>query len=124
MTITGFRRWLFPDNTTPVINNLLPSQISVNSLTTIDLKTVISDTDNLSAAIVKTVKSNSNTNAVSAVINDSEELVLTPHSNGNAEIVVSFNSNGKVVDKVLSITSSTSVLATAEVKKIRIQYLP
>ncbi|MFC5874631.1 Por secretion system C-terminal sorting domain-containing protein [Chryseobacterium arachidis] len=115
---------VFPDNTTPVINNLLPSQISVNSLTTIDLKTVISDTDNLSAAIVKTVKSNSNTNAVSAVINDSEELVLTPHSNGNAEIVVSFNSNGKVVDKVLSITSSTSVLATAEVKKLEFSIYP
>jgi hypothetical protein len=115
---------VFPDNTVPVINNTLPTQVSANSVTTIDLKTVTSDTDNLAAAIVKSVKSNSNPSAVSATINTNDELVITPIGNGTASIVVSFNSNGKVVDKTLSITSSTSVLATAEVKKLEFSIYP
>lgn len=115
---------VFPDNTLPAVNNTLPTQINVNSLTTIDLKTVISDTDNLSAAIVKAVKSNSNSGVVSAVINANDELVLTPLGNGVSNIVVSFNSNGKVVEKAITITSSTSVLATAEAKKIEFSIYP
>ncbi|MCS3867906.1 hypothetical protein J3D55_000822 [Chryseobacterium ginsenosidimutans] len=115
---------VFPDNTVPVINNTLPTQVSANSVTTIDLKTVTSDTDNLAAAIVKSVKSNSNPSAVSATITTNDELVITPIGNGTASIVVSFNSNGKVVDKTLSITSSTSVLATAEVKKLEFSIYP
>lgn len=115
---------VFPDNMAPVINNTLPTQVNVNNITTIDLKTVISDTDNLSAAIVKTVKSNSNAAAVSATINTNDELVLTPQGNGTTNIVISFNSNGKVIDKTLAITSSTSVLATAEVKKLEFSIYP
>jgi hypothetical protein len=115
---------VFPDNTVPVINNTLPTQVSANSVTTIDLKNVTSDTDNLAAAIVKSVKSNSNPSAVSATINTNDELVITPIGNGTASIVVSFNSNGKVVDKTLSITSSTSVLVTAEVKKLEFSIYP
>jgi hypothetical protein len=115
---------VFPDNTVPVINNTLPTQVSANSVTTIDLKTVTSDTDNLAAAIVKSVKSNSNPSAVSATINTNDELIITPLGNGTANIVVSFNSNGKVVDKTLSVTSSTSVLATAEVKKLEFSIYP
>jgi hypothetical protein len=115
---------VFPDNTMPVISTTFPSQLTANSSTVIDLKTVITDNDNLSAAIVKTVKSNNNPTVVSAIINVNDELVITPQANGTATIVVSFNSNGKVVDKTLSVTSSSSVLATAETKKLEFSMYP
>lgn len=115
---------VFPDNTAPVVNNTFPAQVNVNTTTTIDLKTVIADTDNLAVATVKSVKSNSNSTAVSATVNTNDELVLTPLANGMATIVVSFNSNGKVVDKTLAITSAMQVLATAEVKKLEFSIYP
>ncbi|WP_312901529.1 DUF5074 domain-containing protein, partial [Chryseobacterium taichungense] len=115
---------VFPDNTSPVISTTLPTQMTISGTTTIDLKTVISDTDNLSAAIVKTVKSNTNPEAVSAVINTDEELVLSRQGAGNAEIVLSFNSNGKIVEKTLSVTGSTQILGTAETQKISLSIYP
>lgn len=115
---------VFPDNTSPVISTTFPTQVNINSTTTIDLKTVIEDMDNLAVATVKSVKSNSNSAAVSATVNVNDELVLTPLANGTANIVVSFNSNGKVVDKTLAITSTMSVLATAEVKKLEFSIYP
>ncbi|KAA0128731.1 DUF5074 domain-containing protein [Chryseobacterium sp. SN22] len=115
---------VFPDNTMPVVSTTFPSQLTVNSSTVIDLKTVITDNDNLSAAIVKTVKSNTNPAAVSATINADDELVITPQGSGMATIMVSFNSNGKIVDKILSVTSSSSVLATAETRKLEFSIYP
>lgn len=115
---------VFPDNTSPVISTTLPTQMTISGTTTIDLKTVISDTDNLSAAIVKTVKSNTNPEAVSAVINADEELVLSRQGAGTAEIVLSFNSNGKIVEKTLSVTGSMQVLGTAETQKISLSIYP
>ncbi|SHM14819.1 DUF5074 domain-containing protein [Chryseobacterium polytrichastri] len=115
---------VFPDANAPVVSNTFPSQVSVNTVTTIDLKTVISDEDNLSSAIVKSIKSNSNTAILSAVINLNDELVLTSQGTGTADIVLSFNSNGKVIDKTLTVNSTTSTLATAEVKKIELGIYP
>ncbi|ANF50367.1 secretion protein [Chryseobacterium glaciei] len=115
---------VFPDTTNPVVSNTFPSQVSVNGTSTIDLKTVISDGDNLAVAIVKSIKSNSNTAVVSAVINANEELVLTPQGSGTADIVLSFNSNGKVVEKTLTVNATNSTLATAEVKKLQFGIYP
>ncbi|MBT2621851.1 DUF5074 domain-containing protein [Chryseobacterium sp. ISL-6] len=115
---------VFPDNNAPVVKSTFPSQTTVNSTTTIDLKTVVSDTDNLSMAIVKSIKSNSNPGIVTAVINTNDELVLTPQSTGTATVVLSFNSNGKVVEKSLTVNASTSTLGTAEVKKLELGIYP
>lgn len=115
---------VFPDNSAPVVSNTFPSQVNVGSATSIDLKTIVSDADNLSAAILKSVKSNSNPAVVTASINANEELVLTPMANGTSNIVVSFNSNGKVVEKTLIVNATASVLATAEVKKLEFSIYP
>jgi len=115
---------VFPDNTSPVISSVLPTQIAVSGTTMIDLKNVISDTDNLSAAILKTIKSNTNPGVVSAAINANDELVLNAHGNGTAEIVVSFNSNGKISEKTLSVTGSTQVLGTTDVQKVSFSIYP
>lgn len=115
---------VFPDNSAPTISTAFPSQASVTTTTTVDLKTAVVDEDNITAAVVKTLKSNSNPAVVSAVINGNDELVLTPVSNGTSEIVISFNSNGKLVEKTLTVNSSTSSLATAEVKKLEFSIYP
>jgi hypothetical protein len=115
---------VFPDNTAPTVSNTFPSQVTAGNVTTIDLKTVVSDDDNLSAAIVKSVKSNSNPAIVSATINDSDELVLTPLASGTSNMVISFNSNGKTVEKTLVINATASSLATAEVKKLEFSIYP
>ncbi|MHC0445502.1 DUF5074 domain-containing protein [Flavobacterium sp. 3-218] len=113
---------VFPDNAAPVVNSILPSQVSTGSPTIIDLKTVVSDEDNLSAAIVKTIKSNSDSNIVSAEINANEELILTPKNGGTATVVISFNSNGKVVEKSISV--DTSVLGRDEFTKVQLSIYP
>lgn len=115
---------VFPDNSAPVISNTFPSQVTASGITMIDLKTLISDEDSFGASIVKSVKLNTNPSVVSAVININEELVLTPIGSGSADIVISFNSNGQVVEKALKVNSTTSTLATAEVKKIEFSIYP
>jgi hypothetical protein len=102
----------------------LPSQVTVGNVTTIDLKTVVSDEDNNTASIVKTIKSNDNQAVVSAVINNNDELVLTPIASGTASIVIGFNSNGKTAEKTITVNSLGSTLATAEVKKLEFSIYP
>lgn len=115
---------VFPDNTAPVISSAFPSQVTATNVTTIDLKTIISDDDNAIAAIVKTVKSNNNSSVVSATINVNDELILTPLATGTADIVISFNSNGKVVEKTLTVNSIASTLTTVDVKKLEFSIYP
>ncbi|MCS4303050.1 DUF5074 domain-containing protein [Chryseobacterium sp. BIGb0232] len=115
---------VFPDNTAPVVSNTFPSQVTATGITTIDLKTMVSDEDSFGSSIVKTIKSNTNPSVVSAEINANEELVLTPIGSGTTDIVISFNSNGKVVEKILKVNSITSTLATAEVKKLEFGIYP
>lgn len=115
---------VFPDNTAPVISNSFPTQVTAANNTIIDLKTVVSDVDNMTVAIVKMIKSNSSPSVVSAIINTNDELVLTPVTSGTADIVISFNSNGKVVEKTITVNSLGSTLATAEVKKLEFGIYP
>ncbi|MDN3695156.1 DUF5074 domain-containing protein [Chryseobacterium tructae] len=115
---------VFPDNTAPVVNNTFPSQVNATGTTSIDLKTMVSDEDSFGSSIVKSVKSNSNPSVVIADINANEELVLTPIASGTSDIVISFNSNGKVVERTLRVNSTTSTLATAEVKKLEFGIYP
>lgn len=114
---------VFPDNTLPVVASSFPTQTTLSGVTKIDLKTVVSDADNLSSAIVKSIKSNSNSVAISAEVNADDELVLTPQNAGTANLVISFNSNGKVVEKTLTVISS-SLAASADVKKLELSIYP
>ncbi|AZB01130.1 DUF5074 domain-containing protein [Chryseobacterium joostei] len=115
---------VFPDNTAPTVSNTFPTQLTASSATSIDLKTMVSDEDSFGSSIIKSVKSNSNPTVVSAEINANEELVITPITSGTANIVISFNSNGKVIDKTLTVNSNAATLATAEVKKLEFGIYP
>jgi len=114
---------VFPDNTLPVVASAFPSETTLSGVTKIDLKLIVSDADNLSSAIVKSIKSNSNSAAVLAEVNSDDELVLTPQNAGTANVVITFNSNGKVVEKTLTVISS-SLAATAGIKKLELSIYP
>ncbi|WP_374173602.1 DUF5074 domain-containing protein [Flavobacterium tructae] len=114
---------VFPDNTAPVVSSTLPSEVSIKEPTVIDLKNIVSDTDNLSAAIVKSVKSVSDTEVVSAVINVNDELVLTPKTQGTATVVIRFNSNGKLIEKSITVNATTN-LGTGEFTKLELAVYP
>ncbi len=115
---------VFTNNSVPVVSNTLPSQVTAGSTTSIDLKSIVSDADNMEISVVKSIRSNSNPAVVSAVINSDDELVLSPLASGTSDIVLSFNSNGKIVEKTLTVNSTTSTLATAEVKKLEFSIYP
>jgi len=114
---------VFPDNNAPVVSTTLPTEVSLTGITKIDLKTVVSDADNLSVAIVKSIKSNSNAAAVSASINTNDELVLQPLNGGDATIVIGFNSNGKVVEKSITIKGD-GTLGVGDFQKIQLAIYP
>ncbi|MGV4414493.1 T9SS type A sorting domain-containing protein [Chryseobacterium sp. T1] len=113
---------VFPDIYAPVVSSDFPSEITLNAETKINLKNVATDQDNLSAAIVKSIRSNSKETSVKAEINDDQELVITPLNSGVANIEIDFTSNGKVVTKTLAVTAN--FLATTETTKVSLSIYP
>lgn len=113
---------VFPDTANPTISADFPNEVILNAETKISLKNVIIDEDNISSAVVKTIKSNDKQSPVTAVINDLDELILTPIGNGTARIVIDFNSNGKVISKTL--LAQSNFLAATEVIKPKVSIYP
>lgn len=112
---------VFPDANAPEIEGL-ETTYHINTATTIDLKDKVSDKDNLAAAIVKDLEIIENNGIAEISINGKEELVINPLKNGTAKIKLSFNSNGKVVEQ--NITISTAVLGTNDLSKSTVNIYP
>lgn len=112
---------VFQDNAAPKITDL-EATYHINSTTTIDLKDKVSDTDNLASAIVKELEIIENDDIAEVSINENDELVINPLKNGTAKIKVSFNSNGKVVEQLMTI--STAVLGTNDLTKSAVNIYP
>ena len=111
----------FPDANAQEIEGL-ETTYHINTATTIDLKDKVSDKDNLAAAIVKDLEIIENNGIAEISINGKEELVINPLKNGTAKIKLSFNSNGKVVEQ--NITISTAVLGTNDLSKSTVNIYP
>lgn len=94
---------VFPDNEAPVVADLDNVEITEGNSTTVSLKDVATDADNMDAAIVKTVKSVSDATVLTAEMKDGD-LVITPLKVGHADITVQINSNGKLAETVVSVT--------------------
>lgn len=105
---------VFPDINAPEIEGL-ESTYYINSTTKIDLMDKVFDKDNLSSAIVKELIVTDNDDVIDVAINDNQQLIINPIKNGTATIKLSFNSNGKVVEK--SITITTAVLGVNDINK-------
>ncbi len=96
---------VFPDNEAPVVADIDPVSLTTGDGTTVSLKDVATDADNMDAAIVKTVKKVSDESVLKAEMADGD-LVITPLKAGKADITVQINSNGKLAETVVSVTVS------------------
>lgn len=96
---------VFPDNEAPVVADIDPVSITTEDSTTVSLKDVATDADNMDAAIVKTVKKVSDENVLKAEMTDGD-LVITPLKAGKADITIQINSNGKLAETVVSVEIS------------------
>lgn len=96
---------VFPDNEAPVVADIDPVSITTEDCTTVSLKDVATDADNMDAAIVKTVKKVSDENVLKAEMADGD-LVITPLKAGKADITIQINSNGKLAETVVSVEIS------------------
>lgn len=96
---------VFPDNEAPVVADIAPVSITTDDGTTVSLKDVATDADNMDAAIVKTVKKVSDEKVLKAEMADGD-LVITPLKAGKADITIQINSNGKLAETVVSVEIS------------------
>lgn len=108
---------VFPDNEAPVVADISPVSITTEDSTTVSLKDVATDADNMDAAIVKTVKKVSDEKVLKAEMADGD-LVIIPLKAGKADITIQINSNGKLAETVVSveISEATDIDAVEGVK--------
>ena len=98
---------IFPDTAAPVVSDEFPDKIVFDSEQrrfSLYLGDKVSDDDNLACTIVKSVITTNKAVLDARIENDS--LIAEPVGNGTATLTVVFNSNGKTVEKEISVTVS------------------
>ena len=111
---------VFPDNELPVVAGLESVKVDSVEPFTISLASVATDADNMQAAMVKTVKDISDRDVVDAVIRGGNLDIIPQGKNGQADITIGINSNGKLAEATVSvyIGEVTSVEATGSYRSI------
>ncbi|MCF0196937.1 MAG: DUF5074 domain-containing protein [Bacteroidaceae bacterium] len=101
---------IYPDNAVPVVSELEPQTLYEGTPMEISLADFATDADNMTAAIVKTVKAVSDVSVLNATITNGT-LVITPLKNGTATVTIQVNSNGKLAesDILVEVTKPTGV---------------
>jgi uncharacterized protein YjdB len=108
--------WIFPDNEDPVVKTPFPTVMlnETHRYDTLALRPLVTDADNLDAAIIKTVTAVGDPTLVSALIRH-DSLFITPLKNPTVAqattVSLKFNSNGKVVTQDLSVTVEPGAIA-------------
>lgn len=96
---------VFPDTEAPVVKEMDKVIVNGAEVLRVSLTGMVSDPDNMEAAIVKSVARISDESVLTATVVDGN-LNLFPHKTGDAEVFISFNSNGKVVEGLLPVSVS------------------
>lgn len=111
---------VFPDNELPVVAGLESVKVDSAEPFTISLASVATDADNMQAAIVKTVKNISDRDVVDAVIRGGNLDIIPQGKNGQADITIGINSNGKLAEAIVSVyvEEATSVDETESYRSI------
>ena len=102
---------VFPDNAAPVISSDFPSSIVLTEekpVYKLALGNMVTDEDNMDAAIVKSVSSVTPSSPINAIVRN-DSLIISTTSDikeyQEATITVRFNSNGKIVTKNMVVTT-------------------
>ncbi|MFA6819524.1 MAG: DUF5074 domain-containing protein [Bacteroidaceae bacterium] len=96
---------VFPDTQAPVFAPSAAVNHSGKDAFSIPLTDLGSDADNMSAAMIKSIKNISNTQVLSAQM-ENGNLIIKPLQNGSANITIHLNSNGKLADTDISVIIS------------------
>ena len=99
---------VFPDNEAPVVEAVNDVEIDGTDAKTVSLDGIATDADNMDAAIVKTVKSVSDESVLKAEMQGGD-LVITPLTDGTAEVTIQINSNGKLAETTIYVTVEGTV---------------
>lgn len=95
---------VFPDLELPIVNNIPAITCSYGEVYTLSLKDFVTDADNIDAAIIKTVLSNSATELFEAkILNGILNITPLQNKKSSGTIVIQFNSNGKLASKNVEI---------------------
>jgi hypothetical protein len=117
---------VFPDNSDPVVSDIPVMDCKKNSTTIIPLDEYATDEDNMQCAIIKKVISNTTTNLFDAyILNGNLNIISFDDQEGEGDIVVRFNSNGKTIDKTITIKISTegnSISSEQNIQKIYVSH--
>ena len=104
---------VFTDNAAPVVSDLFPESIELGKdvpAYSLHLADMVTDDDNMDAAIVKSVVSvTPDDSYISALVRNDSLIVACSDftENRNAEVKVKFNSNGKVVERIINVTGNS-----------------
>lgn len=105
---------VFPDNEAPVVNGLEQANVSLTGKRQTILFTV-TDADNMDAAIVKSV-TNSNPDLIDAsIIKEGIQIILLKSvtETESSDLTFKFNSNGKIVEKTITVNATNITLIEA-----------
>ncbi|MCT4647429.1 MAG: DUF5074 domain-containing protein [Carboxylicivirga sp.] len=98
---------MFPDVHAPIFN---VSDVKMNkgdAPRIVKLTDIVSDNDNNDASILVNVSDNTNASVAAATVSNGQ-LIITSLSAGSTVITLEANSNGKLVEKELTVTISTA----------------
>lgn len=106
---------VFPDNEAPEVAAVNPVELTIMdgeliSENEISIADIATDADNMTAAIVKTVKEVGNPEILTAEL-QGDTLIITPNEEGKAgtsNITLQINSNGKLAQVVIEVTLNVS----------------
>ena len=109
--------FIFPDNAAPVVEDFEDVTIEDENPVEITLADKVTDEDSNNAAIVKSISNITDESVVKAEIIKGN-LVLTPLKNGNTDVEIAFNSNGKIATKNVNVTVSADIATSALISTI------
>lgn len=121
---------VFPDNEAPVVSSKFPSAVKLtqsNPLYTFYLGDMVTDADNMSAAVIKTVSEITPDSPFDAIVRNDSLLIGVGKSaakDSRATVTVQFNSNGKLITKDITVTSDDIETATERIILSAIYFYP
>lgn len=121
---------VFPDNAAPVISSDFPSSIVLTEekpVYKLALGNMVTDEDNMDAAIVKSVSSVTPSSPINAIVRN-DSLIISTTSDikeyQEATITVRFNSNGKIVTKNMVVTTEEAPTSIEELSQPTLKIYP
>lgn len=109
--------FIFPDNEAPVVKDFEDITIEDENPMEITLADKVTDEDSNNAAIVKSISNIEDEAIVKAEVIKGN-LVLTPLKQGNTNVEIAFNSNGKIVVKSVNVSVTADIATSTPINVI------